>query len=410
MVESSGMAMPPHACREPIMPAGTRPGRRGPPPGPRRGPGLDGGGALHDLMDEGAKTFWTRRGAGKTTPQKKRAARVTIRDVARRLGLSITTVSRALDGYADVAAATRSRVTRAAAAMGYAPSGAARRLRRRQADAIGYILPAGGGRFSDPFFSEFIAGLGDEVTSQGFDLLVSTAQPDTAEEQRVYTRWTSSRLVDGMVLNRMRLRDWRVTWLAKSGLPFVAHGHTALRQRFPYIEMDSRGAFAGLVAHLAARGHRRIAYIGAPEEITLQAERSAGYRDGLAAAGIALDPALVERSDLTRDGGYDAARRLLDLGEPPTAILGVNDLTAIGAMRAVHERGLRVGQDVAVAGYDGTEDSAHTQPPLTTLKQPTYDTARRLVRMLVAVIRGEALEEREIIIKPQLIVRGSTGG
>ena len=108
--------------------------------------------------------------------------------------------------------------------------------------------------------------------------------------------------------------------------------------------------------------------------------------------------------------GVGAARRLLDLGEPPTAILGVNDLTAIGAMRAAHERGLRVGQDIAVAGYDGTEDSAHTQPPLTTLKQPTYDTARRLVRMLVAVIRGEPLEEREIIVKPLLIVRASTGG
>ncbi len=335
---------------------------------------------------------------------------MTIRDVARRLQLSITTVSRALDGYNDVAAATRRRVSRAAAEMGYSPSGAARRLRRRQADAIGYILPAGGERFSDPFFSEFIAGLGDEVTSQGFDLLVSTAQPDSPAEKQLYTRWASSRLVDGVVLNRMRLRDWRVTYLAKSGLPFVAHGRTALRQQFPYIEMDSRGAFAQLVAHLAARGHRRIAYIGAPAGITLQAERSAGYRDGLAAAGIPLDTALVETGDLTRPGGCEAARRLLDLADPPTAILGANDLTAIGAMRAAHERGLRVGTDLAVAGYDGTEDAAHAEPPMTTLKQPTYDTARRLVRMLVAVLRGEPIEERSIIIKPQLIVRASTGG
>ncbi len=334
---------------------------------------------------------------------------MTIHDVARRVGLSITTVSRALDGYDDVAAATRQRVRRAAAAMGYAPSGAARRLRRKRSDVIGYVLPAGGERFCDPFFSEFIAGLGDEVTSQGLDLLVSTAQPETADEQRVYTRWTSSRLVDGIVLNRMRLRDWRVSFLSKSGLPFVAHGHSAMRQQFPYIEMDSRGAFAQLVAHLVARGHRRIAYIGAPEGITLQAERYAGYRDGLAAAGIELDPDLVASGDLTRAGGYEAARRLLDLNRPPTAILGANDLTAIGVLRAAAEKGLRVGIDLAVAGYDGTEDSAHTQPPLTTLKQPTYDTARRLVRMLLSTINGQPLEERRIIVAPQLIVRESTG-
>jgi LacI family transcriptional regulator len=339
-----------------------------------------------------------------------RRAPVTIRDVAARLGLSITTVSRALDGYGDVAAATRTRVARAAAAMGYVPSSAARRLRRNRSDIIGYILPASGGRFSDPFFSEFIAGLGDEVTARGFDLLVSTAQPDTEAERLLYTRWVSSRLVDGVVLGRMRLQDWRVTYLAASGLPFVAHGRTRQREKYPYIEMDSRSGFASLVAHLAARGHRRIAYIGAPDAITLQAERYAGYCDGLAAAGLRLDRALVATGDLTRPGGYEAARRLLERGEPPTAIIGVNDLTAVGAMRAAHERGLRVGTEIAVAGYDGTEDSAHTQPPLTTLKQPTYETARRLVGMLVAGIRGEELPEREIIVKPQLIVRESTGG
>ncbi len=335
---------------------------------------------------------------------------VTIRDVAARLELSITTVSRALDGYDDVAEATRERVVQAAAEMGYAPSSAARGLRRRRADVIGYILPASGGRFSDPFFSEFIAGLGDEVTAQGFDLLVSKAQPDTPAEQKLYARWICSRLVDGMILNRMRLRDWRVSYLLKSGLPFVANGRTAHRGQFPFIDMDSRGAFARLVAHLAARGHRRIAYIGAPKGITLEAERHAGYRDGLTAAGLEPNESWVASGDLTRDGGYEAARRLLALPEPPTAILGVNDLTAIGAMRAVHEKGLRTGVDVAVAGYDGTEDSAHTQPPLTTLRQPTYDTARRVVRMLAAIIRDEPLEEREIIIMPELVVRASTGG
>jgi len=334
---------------------------------------------------------------------------VTIRDVARALNLSITTVSRALDGYDDVAAETRQRVIRAAQEMGYVPRGAARQLRRQRADAIGYILPASRPRFTDPFFSEFIAGLGDEATSHNLDLLVSTAPPDEAAERQTYERWVHSRRVDGIVLCRMRVHDWRAQYLLQSGFPAVALGHTLMPVDLPGIEMDARVGFAALVRHLAGRGHRRIAYIGAPASLTLQVDRLAGYQEGLAAAGIAPDPALVAEGDLTRPGGYRAAQRLLDLPEPPTALIGANDLTAIGAMRAAHERGLDVGRDLAVAGYDGIEDSEHTQPPLTTLRQPIYDHARRLVRMLLALIAGEPLAERQIVVQPELLVRGSTG-
>jgi LacI family transcriptional regulator len=335
---------------------------------------------------------------------------VTIREVAKKLELSITTVSRALDGYDDVAAKTRQRVIRTARAMGYVPSRAARQLRRQRADAIGYILPASGPHFTDPFFSEFMAGLGDEATSNNLDLLVSTAAPDTTSERRMYTRWVQSRLVDGIVISRMRLRDWRARYLSKNDFPFVAHGHTLLPLKFPYIEMDSRWGLTILAKHLVERGRRRIAYIGAPARLTLQADRLAGYQNGLSEAGIAFDGTLVAEGDLTRGGGYQAALQLLNLPQPPTAIIGANDLTAAGAMRAAHERGLVVGRDIAIAGYDGTDDSEHTQPPLTTLKQPVYDIARRLVKMLIASIEGKELIESQIILRPELIVRESTGG
>ncbi len=334
---------------------------------------------------------------------------VTIREVAKRLKLSITTVSRALDGYDDVAEKTRQRVTRVAREMGYVPSRAARQLRRQQADAIGYILPASGTHFTDPFFSEFIAGLGDEATSHNYDLLVSTASPDSPAERTIYERWVRSRLIDGVVLSRMRLHDWRAKYLVQNNFPFVAHGHTHQRHKFPYIEVDSRAGFSLLVNHLVERGHRRIAYIGAPSKFTLQNDRLDGYRDGLVAAGIPFDAALIAEGDLSRTGGYAAAFPLFDLAQPPTAIIGVNDLTAIGAMRAARERGLIVGKDVAIAGYDGTDDSEHTQPPLTTLRQEVYEIARQLAQMLIARISGERIECKQII-RPQLIVRESTGG
>jgi len=183
---------------------------------------------------------------------------VTIRDVAKRLRLSITTVSRALDGYPDVAEETRERVIRTAREMDYIPSRAARQLRRKRADAIGYIIPTGVPRFSDPFFSEFIAGLGDEVALHHFDLLVSTAPPGGPEEQALYQRWMQSRRVDGIVLSRMRLQDWRVEYLGNAGSPFVALGRSHTLVDYPYIEVDSRAGFATLVRHLVERGHRRI--------------------------------------------------------------------------------------------------------------------------------------------------------
>ncbi len=334
---------------------------------------------------------------------------VNIRDVARKLNLSTYTVSRALDGYGDVSESTRQRVIETAKDMGYTPSRAARQLRRQRADAIGYVLPGTGARFKDPFFSEFIAGMGDETAAQKFDLLVSTASPDSQLEKDTYERMVQGHLVDGLVLSRMRLHDWRVEYLLGRAFPFSIHGRTLVKGEFPFIEMDMKFGFALLVQHMVERGHRRIAYIGAPPIFTLQADRFEGYRLGLAAAGIPLDAAYVAEGDLTREGGYLAALHLLDLPQPPTAVIGANDLTAVGAMHAANERGLVIGRDLAVAGCDGTEDSEHTQPPLTTLKVPVYDSARRLVNMLVKRINGESVDGMSQILQPELAARKSTG-
>ncbi len=333
---------------------------------------------------------------------------ITIHDVARRLNLSITTVSRALDGYPDVAVETRERVSRVAAEMGYVPSRVARQLRRRRADAIGYVLPTPQPRFADPFFSELISGLGDEAAHYNLDVLVSTAPPGEATERAMYERWARSRRVDGVVLSRMRRHDWRVDYLAEQGLPFVALGHSLNAVDYPYIDVDARAGLIALVAHLAEQGHRRIAYIGASPDLMLQTARLEGYRAGLAALDLEADPAWVAEGDLTRQGGYRAATQLLAAPRPPTAIIGANDLTAIGAMRAASERGLVVGRDLAVAGYDGVGEAEHAHPPLTTLNQPVYDIARQLVKMLIRLIAQEPLAERHVLLQPELLIRDST--
>ncbi|NMB89619.1 MAG: LacI family transcriptional regulator, partial [Chloroflexi bacterium] len=134
---------------------------------------------------------------------------ITIRELAEKLNLSITTVSRALDGYRDVAEETRQRVVQEAKEMGYEPSYAARQLRRKRTDAIGYILPTHAPQFSDPFYSDFLAGLCDETAQQQYDLTISSCPPDSEQEESQYHRWVQSQRVDGLVLNRVRLQDWR---------------------------------------------------------------------------------------------------------------------------------------------------------------------------------------------------------
>ena len=332
-----------------------------------------------------------------------------IREVAKRLNISITTVSRALDGYSDVAEDTRTLVIRTAQEMGYIPNRAARQLRRQRLDTIGYILPTLGPQFSDPFFSEFLAGLGDEASSHNFDLLVSTAAPDSELERSTYERWVQSRKVDGMVLNRMRLHDWRVQHLVQTSYPFVSLERTLDQSDQASVEVDGQAGFKMLMAYLTGKGHRRIAYIGGPKDLKIQSDRFEGYKKGLASARIDFDPELIADGDTFREGGYRAAQKLFQLKPFPTAITCINDLTAIGVLHAVSERGLKVGRDLAVAGFDGIEDTQHTCPPLTTLGQPLYSIARNLIKMLIASIQNLPLEDRRMRFQPELIIRESTG-
>jgi LacI family transcriptional regulator len=332
----------------------------------------------------------------------------TIHDVARHLNLSITTVSRALDGYDDVAEETRQRVLEVARELGYTPNRAARQLRRQRSDTIGYVLPTSAPRFSDPFFSEFIAGLGDEATAQNLDLLVSVAPPFTDIERQVYERWTHGRKVDGLVLNRMRLNDWRVQYLAQSGFPFVTQERSLDSLDYASVEVDGRFWVKTLVEHLFSMGHRRIAYVGASSELKIQADRFQGYEEALHDAGLGIEATWVIEGDLTAESGYRAGAQLLALPEPPTAIVCVDDVTAIGVMHAAHEYGRVIGQDLAVAGFDGIVGFEHTQPSLTTVNQPVYQIARRLVQMLATIITGGILEEKHVQIQPVLEIREST--
>lgn len=334
---------------------------------------------------------------------------VTLRDIAQRVGVSVTTVSRALGGYEDVAEETRERILRAAEELGYYPSVTARQLQKRRTDTIGFVIPTFGPRFSDPYFSELLAGIGNEAARHSFDVLVSTRSPDSPEEDEAYRRLVDGRRVDGVLVVRTRIEDSRLSYLMQRGFPFVAFGRSHANEDFPYLDVDGHKGLRDAVQHLIDLGHERIAYISAPLNLNFAIHRLAGYRQTLQEYGLAYDENLVVVGYLTEEDGYRAAHRLLSNDATPTAIAVANDLMALGAMRAAHERGLRVGHDVAITGFDDIPLAAHSHPPLTTVRQPIYDIGRQICRMLVQVIRGEPLVERHIVLEPTLVIRESSG-
>jgi LacI family transcriptional regulator len=334
---------------------------------------------------------------------------VTLKDLAAKLGLSITTVSRALAGYSDVAEATRQRVLEAAEEVGYVPDVTARRLRKGCTDTIGFIIPTSGPRFSDPYFSELLAGIGNEAARHNYDLLVSTRPPDTPDEEAAYRRMVEGRLVDGLLVARTRVRDHRIAYLSGLGFPFVAFGRSDLDAEFPYVDEDGFTGLALVAQHLIDRGHRRLGYILAPQELMFSVYRRAGLEATIEHNGLSLQPDYCMRGDLTQRGGFRAMNQLLDLSPPPTAVVAFNDLMALGAISAAQKRGLVVGRDVTITGFDDIPLAELSHPPLTTVHQPVYDIGRQTCDMLVRLIRGEPLTERHILLQPKLIVRESSG-
>jgi LacI family transcriptional regulator len=333
----------------------------------------------------------------------------TIRDVANQLHISIATVSRALDGYYDVAEDTRQLVIRTAQEMGYTPNRAARQLRRQKAETIGFIIPTIAQRFDEPYFMEFIAGMGDELSGTNFDLLVANAT--TMEmEMNLYERWVNSRKVDGFILNRISIYDWRVQYLTKANVPFVSLGKSDDGIDYPCIRIDGSDVYAKLIKHLLERGFSRFAFIGGVSELTIHIDRLRWFQSALIQHGSTCEPQNILATDMTTISGYKAARSLLSHSTPPDAILCINDETAFGVIEAARERGLKIGTDLAIAGFDGIKDSERTVPPLTTLDIPVHGIARQLVRMLLAILQKEALPENEIMIQPILVIRASTGG
>ena len=335
--------------------------------------------------------------------------KVTIKELAKHLDLSIATVSRALDGFPDISDKTRARVLAAALEMGYAPDRAARQLRRGRTDTIGFILPTVAARLPQPFFNELIAGLADGASRRQLDLLISACADGEEAELQLYRSWVQGHRVDGLIVTRTHMVDRRVTFLLEQQFPCVCLEPPPGNPDAPGIRIPAREALTSLVRHVATRGFRRLAFLGGAMELTIQRSRLKAFSAAVHKVGLQTNPNWQVTSDMTSQGGYEITTRLLTSGDAPDCLVCVNDEVALGALHAAKDLGIPIGEQLAIVAFDGLTAAAYAAPQLTTIDQPVITLAHRLTELLHRQIQGESLQERQIALQPVIHLRESTG-
>lgn len=332
----------------------------------------------------------------------------TQKDVAERLGLSVSAVSKALSGAPDIGSETLLAVEAAAAEMGYVPNAAARQLKLQRTDSVGVILPATGDlRPSDAFFAEFLTGLVEQLNEYGLGVLLSTAHADGDED--TYLKQIQSRKVDGFVIVRAMVDDPRIALLAARGIPFVSFGRANGSDTHAYVDEDGASATESLVDLLVELGHSRFACIAEPSGYSRGDDRLRGFLSGLAKHGITTERGSVVEAGYRRQAGFDVANHILSRKEPPTAIVCSNDLLAHGAMRAAQRRGLTVGSDVSITGFDDIALAEFANPSLTTVRSGAAHSGRVAADIVGRSIRGLPVEDPQVRLDLELVVRDSTG-
>lgn len=334
---------------------------------------------------------------------------IDLKTLSTRLGLSPTTVSRALNGYPEVSESTRRRVMDMARELDYRPNQGARRLALGRAEAVGIVYPLDASDLGDPLFMAVIEGLSDRLDAAHIELLLASAREKS--EMQSYERMVQGGRVDGMIVARTRVVDPRIDYMMKSGLPFVAYGRTGSPQAFPWFDFDNEAGTALAVQELVRLGHQSIAYIHAPLTLNFAWQRHAGYERAMRAAGLAVAPDLVLASGMNRRSGYEVMQAILARPQRPTAIIVDNNLCGVGVMRALLDSGVSVGRDISVIVYDGVpEDTLLPGQSITAVEQPTaYEAGRTLAEMLLSLIAGKEPAQRQVLWQPRLRIRNSIG-
>lgn len=335
-----------------------------------------------------------------------------LRELSDELGLSQTTVSRALNGYPEVSEATRKRVENAARQHNYRPNQRATSLATGRTMCIGHVIPfSTQHEMVNVVFSDFIAGAGEVYAKNGYDMRMSVVSD--SDEAQAYARLAENGAVDGVIVHGPIENDPRIPMLRNLGLPFVVHGRSsAAESGYAFLDVDNTRAIERATSFLLDLGHKRIGLINGLERMDFAMRRRAGYVAALTANNIEIDPALMRSDEMTEPYGHLAANEMLDLEDPPTAFFASSIIPALGVRRAVEERGLTVGKDVSIICFDDEISylpNGKGDPIFTAARSSVRAAGRRCAEMLLSQIaHGPSHVETELW-EADLVLGQSTG-
>lgn len=335
-----------------------------------------------------------------------------LKELSKTLGLSPTTVSRALNGYPEVNEQTRRRVLEAAARHNYTPNIGARRLATGRSMAIGHVLPMSTKHeMVNPIFADFIAGAGEIYARSGYDLMLSVIN-DT-DEEGFYRDLATRGVVDGLVVHGPRCSDPRIGMLHELGIPFVVHGRSSeITLDYNWLDINNRRGFFRATNFLLDLGHRSIALVNGLADMDFAVRRLTGYKSALEERGIPFRKSLVSHEEMTETYGYETARRMLGSADCPTAFLVSSIIPAIGVRRAIWEAGLTMGHDVSVVIHDDDLSyfrNAGNVPFFTATRSSVREAGKRLAEMLIGAIGNPEQPAQHALLEAELTVGQSTG-
>ncbi|MTE19166.1 LacI family DNA-binding transcriptional regulator [Streptomyces sp. TRM43335] len=336
----------------------------------------------------------------------RRGQRPTLEQVAAYAGVGRGTVSRVINGAANVSDQTRTAVQQAIAELGYVPNRAARALAAGSTDAIALVIPEAETRlFAEPYFSGIIRGVSSELADTDMQLLLTLIR--TPKERDRFAQYVTAHRVDGVLLVSVHADDPLPDLLESIEMPTVLSGRRSGDEPVPYVDCDNTAGARAAVEHLTGRGRRAVATVTGPLDMYVAQCRLDGYRDALRAAGLEEDERLVVEGDFTEEGGRRAARELLGRRPDLDAVFCASDVMAVGALAELRESGHRVPEDVALVGFDDSAVARHTEPPLTSVRQPIEEMGRSMARALLDRIeaRKTGRDDRSSRVLPTELIR-----
>ncbi|ETK37326.1 LacI family transcriptional regulator [Microbispora sp. ATCC PTA-5024] len=323
--------------------------------------------------------------------------------VAARAGVGRGTVSRVINGSPKVSDRARDAVLLAIQELGYVPNRAARTLVTNRTDTIALVVSESEQRvFDEPYFAGLIRGIGSALSETGLQLILTMAQ-NRLEHERL-EEYLTGQHVDGVLLTSVHGADPLPGQLEEMGVPTVLGGRPVGLNPYSYVDMDNRAGARQAVKYLVSKGRTQIATIAGPQDMGVGVDRLAGYRDALLATGMTE---LVAYGDFSEESGSAAMRELLQRHPGLDAVFTASDPMAVGALRVLKEKGKVVPDDVAIIGFEDSKVALHTDPPLTSVHQPTEAMGRQMVQLLIARINGEPLEQPVVILDTHLVIRAS---